>query len=116
MKKCRITVLKTTFQEDLAKEYGIPGLGRCPAHKEGEVFETYCDKPDGFCTEAWRAIGHYVFALTHGAGRIFGDWIDGEGIAINSCNDGLRPVIFKIEVLEGEDMWFSPPAPETSGP
>ena len=26
MKKCRLTILKTTLQEDLAKEYGIPNL------------------------------------------------------------------------------------------
>ena len=33
MKKCRLTVLRTTLQEDLAKEYGIPDLGRCPLMK-----------------------------------------------------------------------------------
>ena len=27
MKKVKITVLKTTFQKDLAKEYGIDDLG-----------------------------------------------------------------------------------------
>lgn len=109
MKKCRITVLKTGFEEELAREYGLPGIGRCPAHKVGDVFETYCDKPEGLCNEAWKAIGHYVFALSHGAERFFGDWIAKDGVAINSCNDGLRPVIFKIERLEGEDFWLSPP-------
>ena len=109
MRKCRITVLKTTFEESIAKEYGLPGVGRCPLHKEGEVFETYCDKPDGLCHEAWRAFGHYVFALSHGAERFFGDWVAKEGVAINSCNDGLRPVIFKIERIDGDEMWLSPP-------
>jgi uncharacterized repeat protein (TIGR04076 family) len=27
----------------------------------------------------------------------YGDWIKKSGIAIVSCNDGLRPVIFKLE-------------------
>lgn len=38
MKKVKITVLKTTFQEDLAKEYGIDDLGVCPILNEGEVY------------------------------------------------------------------------------
>ena len=31
-----------------------------------------------------------------------GDWIRKPGVAICSCNDGLRPVIFKLEAT-GED-------------
>lgn len=38
MKKVKITVLKTTFQEDLANKYGVDGLGCCPMLKEGEVY------------------------------------------------------------------------------
>ena len=30
MKKVKITVLRKTLQQDLAKEYGIEGLGACP--------------------------------------------------------------------------------------
>lgn len=54
MKKCKITVLKTTLQEDLAKEYGIPNLTTCPLMKEGQVFYTDYSKPEGFCDEAGR--------------------------------------------------------------
>ena len=50
MKKCRLTILKTTLQEDLAKEYGIPNFSTC-------------------C----------------------------------SCNDGLRPVIIKVERTDKDD-------------
>ena len=67
MKKCKLTVLKTTLQEDLAKEYGIPGLGTCPLMKEGQVFYADYAKPEGFCDEAWKAIYQYVFALANGA-------------------------------------------------
>ena len=41
----------------------------------------------------------YVFALAHGASEIwyYEDWIKTPGVAIVSCNDGLRPVIMKLE-------------------
>ena len=84
MKKVKITVLKTMLNEDLAKEYGIA-------------------KPKGFCDEAWKAIYQYVFALAHGADKglfYYGDWIKEPGVAIVSCNDGLRPVIMKLEATD----------------
>lgn len=103
MKKCKITVLRKTLQKDLAEEYGIPNLTTCPMLKEGQVFYADYAKPDVFCDEAWKAIYQYVFALSHGAdGNLFyyGDWIKEKGVAICSCNDGLRPVIFKIEATK----------------
>lgn len=67
-------------------------------HKEGEVFFADYSKPQGFCDEAWKAIYQYVFSLSHGSDIFYyGDWIKKPGIAICSCNDGIRPVIFKIE-------------------
>lgn len=56
MKKCKIEVLKTTFHEDLAKEYGCKNLGKCPMHKVGDVFYGDYAKPDGLCDEAWKAM------------------------------------------------------------
>lgn len=38
MNKVKITVLKTTFDEQLAEEYGVKGLTACPMLKEGQVF------------------------------------------------------------------------------
>lgn len=52
MKKVKITVLKTTFQKDLAKEYGIDDLGVCPILNEGEIYYGDWAKPEGFCDEA----------------------------------------------------------------
>lgn len=103
MKKVRITVLKTTFQRELADEYGVDGLSTCPFHNEGQVFYADYAKPDGLCDEAWKAVYQYVFALAHGAPHdlwYFGDWIKTPGVAICSCNDGLRPVIFKLEATD----------------
>ncbi len=103
MKKVKITVLKTMFNEDLAKEYGVENLKTCPFHTKGQVFYADYSRPDGFCDEAWKAIYQYVFALAHGASKetfYFGDWIKIPGVAICSCNDGLRPVIFKLEATD----------------
>ena len=103
MKKVKITVLKTTLDKELAEEYGAEGLTACPMMKEGQVFYADYAKPEGLCDEAWKAIYQYVFALAHGAGNnvfYYGDWIRKPGVAICSCNDGLRPVIFKLEATE----------------
>lgn len=107
VKKVKITVLKTTFDEELAAEYGAEGLGPCPMLKEGQVFFADYARPDGLCDEAWKAIYQYVFALAHGADRglfYYGDWIRKPGVAICSCNDGLRPVIFKLEATDEESV------------
>ena len=102
MNKCKITVLKKTLDAALAREYGARGLSACPMLREGQVFYADYACPEGFCDEAWKAIYQYVFALAHGMGKngelfYYGDWIRTPGVAICSCNDGLRPVIFKIE-------------------
>lgn len=71
----------------------------------GQVFYGDYAKPEGLCDEAWKAMYQYVFALAHGAeGGLFyyGDWIGTPGVAICSCNDGLRPVIFKLEATDQE--------------
>ena len=104
MNKCKITVLKRYFDEELVKEYGTEHTtGKCAAFEEGQVYYTneLGGKPEGFCEGAWRAIFHYTFALAHGAPDFFdGDWIKAPGTAICCCNDGLRPVIFKVERVE----------------
>ncbi len=108
MKKVKITVLKTMLNDELAEEYGVEGLSACPMLNEGQVFYADYAKPDGFCDEAWKAIYQYVFALAHGAENsvfYYHDWIEKPGVAIVCCNDGLRPVIFK---LESTDMISKP--------
>ena len=105
MKKVKITVLKTTLQKDLADEYGGENFTTRPMLNEGDVFYGDYAKPEGFCDEAWKAIYQYVFALSHGAGEelfYYNDWIREPGVAIVCCNDGLRPVIFKLEKTDIE--------------
>ena len=74
-------------------------MGVCPFFKEGQVFVTDISKPDGFCDEAWKTISHYAFALSHGHTEPFfgGSWIENPEVAITCCNDGIRPVVFKME-------------------
>ena len=103
MNRVKITVLKKTFDQELADEYGANGLGPCPMLRQGDVFFADYAKPNGFCDEAWKAIYQYVFALAHGSGKelfYYGDWIRKPGVAICSCNDGIRPVIFKLEATD----------------
>lgn len=103
MKKVKITVMKKTFNKELADQYGCSGIQPCHIYEVGQEFisEEAC-KPDGICEDAWTAFGKYVFALATGAELFWTDWIDKKHICINSCNDGLRPVIFKLEVIEDE--------------
>ncbi len=103
MNRVKITVLKTTLDNELALEYGVEGLTACPMHKKDQEFYADYAKPEGFCDEAWKAIYQYVFALAHGSGKelfYYGDWIKKPGVAICACNDGLRPVIFKLEATD----------------
>jgi uncharacterized repeat protein (TIGR04076 family) len=100
MKKCKITVLKKNFDKELAAQYANPHLGVCSHHEVGQTFYADWQKPDGLCDEAWKAMHHNVMALSNGSTGFYdGGWVR-ENIAICSCNDGLRPVIFKIAPVE----------------
>ena len=79
MTKVKITILKTDFYPDLAAEYGKPELGPCTAMKVGDVFYADVKCPEGF---------------------FYNDWSREPGLAISSCNDGFRPVIFKLEATD----------------
>lgn len=103
MKKVKITVLERTYNKALALEYGVEGMPICPVHREGETFLYNGKKPHGICDEAWTCFDKYCFALSHEVKCFWTDWIGSNRITVNSCNDGLRPVIFKLEQLD-EDV------------
>ena len=69
MKKIKITVLATTFNAEIAKEYAAEGLTPCTYNTVGQIFYS-----DG--------------------------WLKDKNTAIISCNDGTRPVVYKIEALD----------------
>ena len=93
MTKCKITVLRKMFNEDYAKQYCVnPETSVCTAFQEGQTFLLdSANKPDGFCEEAWSAITRYVFE---------GSWMNDGNTMIACCNDGIRPVVFKLERID----------------
>lgn len=103
--KCKITVLKRECYTDLQKQYLMnPEAGPCHMFREGQEFivdgNNYVTMLDGkFCSEAWAAISHYIYAALQG-GSIMNGWTNDEKIQIGCCSDGVRPVIFKIERID----------------
>ena len=101
MKIVRITVLETSLREDFADKYAVDGLEPCPVLKAGQVFYATNTCPKGMCDAAWRTINQYVFALACGVREFYGGiWMKHPGEAVVCCNDGLRPVYFKLEATE----------------
>lgn len=99
MKRVKITVLECT-RNRYADEYGVEGLGLCPWHKPGDVFIFDKVKPEGLCEDAWIAMERYVFALSFGAKDFWDGWLRKPDAVINCCNDGMRPVIFRLEAID----------------
>ena len=55
-----------------------------------------------FCSEAWDAISRYIYSALQG-GAIMRGWTNDDRVMIACCNDGTRPVIFKIERIDVAD-------------
>ena len=107
--KCKITVLRKECYTDLQEKYlSNPNSGPCSLFEEGQEFilerndkrDDFWRMMDGkFCSEAWDAISRYVYAALQG-GSIMSGWTNDEKMMIACCNDGTRPVIFKIERID----------------
>ena len=106
--QCRITVLETRVFPELQEQYlADQGSGPCPFFKPGDTFlidaDDYFHMLNGrFCAEAWDCISRYVYAALQG-GSIMRGWTNDEKMMIACCNDGTRPVIFKLERIDIED-------------
>lgn len=102
MTKCKISVIKKLFNQDLVQDYcGLdlpPNCSGCPKFRVGQEFivENHNQLPDGFCSWAWADIQRDVTTVMFG-GNV--PWIKDHGMAISCCTDGLMPVVFKIERL-----------------
>lgn len=97
--KLQITVVKTNSFVDLQR-YVKSTIEPCPVFKEGQVFTSAYEKPDGFCDWAWNDIHPYVSALMTGgtfSEGLFGGWMKDPDTIIASCTDGIRPVVFEIK-------------------
>ena len=103
-RKCRVTVLECQLNGRLAKKFD-PGVEPCPLFSEGQEFVLDQNGPQGywhlmggtFCSEAWAAISNYVDTILQ-CGVV--DSPSGDNYKICCCPDGIRPVVFKVELVE----------------
>ena len=110
--KCRITVLRKECYPDLQEEYlANPKSGVCPMFEVGQGFilERNSEWDDFWnmlagklCAEAWDTMSRYVYTALQ-SGSIMKGWTNDEKIMIACCNDGTRPVIFKLERIDEEE-------------
>ena len=119
--ECKITVLDTKVFPALQEKYlANPKSGKCPFFNVGDTFvqkrtaqqdDFYHLMNGRFCGEAWDAVSRYVYAALQG-GSIMRNWTNDDRMMIACCNDGTRPVIFKIERIDipetaEEEEWLS---------
>ena len=126
----KVTVLDKKCYPELQEAYCTnPNAGPCSCYNVGDEFLFYREgQKQGFnymgmdtlvktagdpesvaggpkrphCVEAWDAISRYIYAGLQG-GSIMRGWMKEENTMIACCNDGTRPVIFKIERVDVED-------------
>ena len=84
---------------------GRPQIGQMRIFEDGQEWviennDFFLMMNGSFCAEAWDAISRYVYAGLQG-GSIMRGWTKDENVMIACCNDGTRPVIFKIERIDG---------------
>ena len=100
MKKCKITVMRKALYPDLMEKYENPIEHACDV-EEGQVFlSENGQKPAGLCDSAWESMAYFVKELSEGGGNFYDGWMKNPHSAMISCNDGVRPVSFLIEVVE----------------
>lgn len=118
--RVKVSVLETTLNEELQRDYlADPESGKCPCFEPGDTFEFWRegDRDDfymfgrgcGFragdddmdfpCAEAWDCISRYIYSGLQG-GAFMHNWTKDDRVMIACCNDGTRPVIFKLERLD----------------
>ena len=99
MPKIKITVLKRTFNQELADAYCKQDTEPCPGFADGQEFIVDgLTKPEGFCDWAWNDIHKCYMTLMFGGN--FSNWMKADNNIIACCTDGIRPVIFNLERLD----------------
>lgn len=101
MNSVRITVLKREFYPELAEEYLREGaaVGPCPLHVVGDtyLYTGGAEKPEGLCPWAWTELYNSLSTLYFGG--VENEWYRSGGTRICCCTDGIRPVVFKLELV-----------------
>ncbi len=100
MGKCRVTILRRTCTNGIFEEYSTDKKERkCPIFNDGQEFiiDDPGKIPEGFCAYAWGDISRDMVAIMYGANI---PWINKKNTTIVCCTDGLKPVVFKLEMVE----------------
>ena len=97
--RVRITVVKRLHTEEVLAGVdpgcSCRGRPRCEVFEDGQAFLAEYDRmPEGFCPGAWADLFRFVLALQSGADL---PWMNEPGKVLACCNDGFRPVIFRLE-------------------
>lgn len=122
--ECKVTVLETKVYPELQREYlADPESGPCPCFEAGQEFlfrrEPGADDfwhfgrdldPAFPCAEAWDCVSRYIYTALQG-GSIMRGWTRDDRLMIACCNDGTRPVVFKLERIDipetpEEEAWL----------
>jgi uncharacterized repeat protein (TIGR04076 family) len=99
MSKLKITVLKRTFNQELADAYCQSSASPCPRFSAGQEFIVERgEKPENFCGWAWNDLRKFSKILACGGN--FAGWSKNGNSLIRCCTSGIRPVIFNLEWIE----------------
>jgi uncharacterized repeat protein (TIGR04076 family) len=96
----KITVLKRMSNQDLADEYcGVDAEVPCPHFDDGQEFVLERGgPPEGFCGWAWNDIRQLYQVLRNGGST---PSMRDKNVLVACCTDGIRPVAFKLERIDG---------------
>lgn len=119
--ECKVTVIDKKCFADFQEQYlADKKSGPCPFFNIGDTFllkrtpkkdDFYHLMNGKFCGEVWDAVSRYVYTALQG-GAIMKGWTNDDRMMIACCNDGTRPVIFKIERIDipetpEEEEWLA---------
>lgn len=102
MAQVKITMVKK-LDRDVIHADSRPGCSCkgppvCPLCDEGQEFVADMKTvPAGFCPGAYADLFRFITGLEAGADY---PWMNEPGVVLACCNDGFRPVIFRLERIE----------------
>ena len=100
MKRVKITAVRRTTYDDLIRVYENDLAEACCVNIGDTFISENGERPEGFCSAAWRVISPYVKTLSEGGGNFFDGWMKNPYSAMLSCDDGFRPVTYHVEALD----------------
>jgi uncharacterized repeat protein (TIGR04076 family) len=105
MNRVKITVVKKLDRDvihaDSRLDCSCKGPPVCPLFEEGQEFVADTRTvPAGFCPGAFADLFRYIGGLESGADYY---WMNEKGVVLACCNDGFRPVIFRLERIQSSE-------------